>query len=374
MNHVDTVEPPAGGRPFGIARLLREDLGMLIVIAATALLLRISFALIMDSRLPDAITREMNTINFHILKKGYDAMRPPLHTLFLRIVYSLFGARDHLAVFLVQGILSCTMVPCFYLTGRALFGRSAGILAAAIVAVYPNFIAYNLSLSPGSISLVVIVMVTAAAVIEAPETVGAVLSAVFISIGILLEPLLVYFLPGMVLTVKKKWVFIAVVLVILASWAIRNSAVQKRFVPVYEKRAYNISLRHFKNRYEMWMPVHMIYKNGTVLLGKSRVDAFSDDSERRLRNIGYISTYSHAIIMLLGLIGIIRYRRKEQLVVIAPVTGYILLLVLFSKFRVEYRIYLEPLLILYAAALIVRLDPRVRKKAETPRLSTAGDV
>ncbi len=374
MNRIEKVEPPDKVRGFGVGGFIKEDLDILAVIFVLALFLRVYFAAMME---PGGATVEEYSSPAHTLwiklTSGLGATQPPLHAMFLHIIYMIFGASDHQAVFIVQAALSSVIVPCMYATGRLLFDRAAGILAATISAIYPNFIVYNLELDPDAISLVIVVLLMTAAVINAAETNKAYLSAALISIGILFNPLLVYFLPGMLLTVKKRILFIALLVVILAPWSIRNSVVQKRITPVYGTGAYKVDVRHFTHRYDRWAAVHKIYFNCTAVLKRSWTSSFADDEDVRLRNSSYIATYSHVIVMLLGLVGIIRYRRREQLGVVAPVVGYLVLLVVLSDFKIKYRIYFEPLLILYTAVIVSRFDFPIWRRLKSLRLGGSGE-
>lgn len=373
MNRIERVKPPEKGHDYNIVSYIREDLDILSVIFVLALVLRIYYAAIAEFVMPADFIRGMVEIDKSVLGNGLNVIQPPLHALFLRIMYVIFGAANHRAVFMLQGVLSSVIVLFMYVTGRLLFGRKAGILAASISAVYPNFIIYNLGLNSDSISLVIVTLLMATAVIQAPESGKACLSAALISVGILFKPLLVYFLPGMLLTAKKRMMFIVVVFVILVPWAIRNSVVQGSFTPVYGKDAYKVNLRHFTRKYEKWAAVHKIYFNCATVLKRSWTSSFADDEDDRLRNSSYIATYSHVIIMLLGLIGIVRYRRKEQLGVVAPVAGYLILLVMLSDFRVRYRIFFELLLILYAAAVVSRFGSFIWNKVKSLRLRGSSE-
>ncbi len=77
---------------------------------------------------------------FHPL--GSDTYHPPGYYYFLATVYALAG-HSYLAVRIVQaflGTLTCMLV---YLLGKAVFGSSAGLLAAAFSAIYPPLIFYS---------------------------------------------------------------------------------------------------------------------------------------------------------------------------------------------------------------------------------------
>ncbi|MHB0975569.1 MAG: ArnT family glycosyltransferase [Candidatus Aquicultorales bacterium] len=65
----------------------------------------------------------------------------PSYPLFLSASYLLFGA-ERLPVQVLQILLSVATVFLVYLTGKELFGRTAGLTAAALTAVYPDLVGY----------------------------------------------------------------------------------------------------------------------------------------------------------------------------------------------------------------------------------------
>ena len=122
------------------------------------------------------------------------------------------------------------------------------------------------------------------------------------------------------------------------------------------------------------MVVHKLYYNAEKVLKRSWVSA-AEISDPRLRSSTYIACYSYAAIMLFGLAGMVRFRRLRQLAVVAPVVGYIVLLIALTEFSVKYRIYFEPILILYTAVVLVRLGDMFRLKVRSAiaRRSKAPD-
>lgn len=360
-NLIEKIKRSVTVRNAGIPGYIREDLDLLVIIIALALFLRIYFAVIVDFSQNPTIMAELQELDAIILGGGWYAYHPPLQTLFLRIIYSLFGASNHQAVFVIQSVLSLVLVPAMYVTGRLICDRGAGILAAAISAIYPNFIYYNLTTHSDSLGMIIVALIMTTAVLHLADSGRTYISAVLIGIGILFKPLLAYMLPGMLLTARKKVLFIAISAVILAPWTIRNSVSLRRFVPVYYRSAFEIDLRKFEAKHEKWAAIHKIYFNASTALRKSRSTSLTAGDDR-MRNSNYAAAYSYVIIMILGLTGIARYGRKEHLGIIAPVIGYVVLLIVLSDFKIKFRIYLEPLLILYTAVLVTRSGGFLRKK------------
>lgn len=354
-------------RATGIPGYIRQDIDILAVIFAVALFLRVYFAAVVEFSPNPSVMDELKLFDQIALGGGWDNYHPPLYALFLRFVYAIFGASDHHAVFIVQGVLSSVVVPLMYVTGRLLHDRNTGILAAAISAVYPNFLIYNLTIYPDSLSMIIVVLILTATVLEVKETGRAVFTAVMIGVGILTKPLLAYLLPGMLITVRKRVLFIVIAAAILAPWTIRNSVVRRAFTPVYHKSAYKIDLRKFRaGRYDKWQIVHKLYYNASAALRKGWSGSLAGE-DGQLRNSNYAAAYSYFIIMILGLAGMVRYGRRKDLGVIIPIGGYIVLLVIFSDFEIRYRMYLEPLLILYASISLIAFGGLLRRKIHAVR-------
>ncbi len=344
---------------------IREDLDILAIIFAVALFLRVYFAAVVEFSVNPSVLDELKLFDEIALGGGWDEYHPPLYALFLRLVYVICGASNHHAVFIFQGVLSSVVVILMYVTGRLMYGRDTGILAAAISAIYPNFLIYNLTIYPDSLGMIIVAFILTAAVLEVAETGRVCFSAAMIGIGILVNPLLAYLLPGMLLTARKKILFIVIAAAILAPWTIRNSIERRTFTPVYYKSAYKIDLRKFSaGRYEKWGTVHKLYTNASAALRKGWSGALSGE-DGQMRNSNYAAAYSHFIVMILGLAGMVRYGRREHFGIIIPIVGYIILLIVVSDFEIRYRMYFEPLLILYTAIFLVRLGGLLRRKMQT---------
>lgn len=358
----------------GIPGYIREDLDILAIIFAVALFLRVYFAAVTEFSANPNVLNELNLLDEIALGGGWDVSHPPLYALFLRFVYAIFGASNHHAVFIFQGVLSSTVIILMYVTGRLMHGRDTGILAAAISAIYPNFLIYNLTIYPDSLGMIIVALIMIAVVLDVTETGRVCFSAAMIGIGILVKPLLAYLLPGMLITARKKILFIVVAAAILAPWTIRNSIVRKTFTPVYDKSAYKIDLRKFSaGKYEKWETVHLLYTNTSAALRKGWSGALTGEGGQ-MRNSNYASAYSYFIVMILGLTGMVRYGRREHFGIIIPIVGYIILLIVFSYFEIRLRMYFEPLLILYTAVFVTQVGGLLRRKIQTARGRNAGRI
>jgi len=77
---------------------------------------------------------------FHPL--GSDTYHPPGYYYFLAGVYAVAG-HSYLAVRIVQALLDALTCLLVYSISRQIFGEAAGLLAAALAAVYPPFVFYT---------------------------------------------------------------------------------------------------------------------------------------------------------------------------------------------------------------------------------------
>jgi asparagine N-glycosylation enzyme membrane subunit Stt3 len=345
--------PRIGNRLVRLPEYLGEDRRAILIILAAAVLIRVFAAVAIEYIQNPVTARDIALIERFALGDAWDASHPPLYLLFLRVIYAVAGGAAPRAVFIIQGVMSSLAVVLMYMVGRAAYNRTTGLIAAVLCAIYPNFIAYNLMAYPDALGVMIVMLMMAATTIDAADRFKTTLSAAVIGIGILIQPLLVYILPGMLLTTRRKLLFLVVVAAILAPWTIRNSAVEGQFTPVYGGNAYEIDTRKFSPTYGLLSPVHDFYYNASAALRKGQSGALSTGG-KALRSINYIAAYGYIVIVLLGLAGMARYIRKDHRAWAAPIAGYILLLIVLSTAQIRFRIHLEPLLVLYAALFLVK--------------------
>lgn len=83
-----------------------------------------------------------------------------LYTLFLTAVYYLFGSTPLIARLIQAGLVAVIHPLLAYLLGKEIFGRSVGLIAAGLTAVYSYFVYYaaNLVTEPFYISFVLLVL------------------------------------------------------------------------------------------------------------------------------------------------------------------------------------------------------------------------
>ncbi len=145
------------------------------------------------------------------LRPGFPVALPPGYPLFLRAIYAVFGALNYRAVFVVQGLISsCMVLLMFWITNR-IGNAKAGLIAAGIAAVYPNFLLYNLTTLTETISLFFVCVLLAILVAPMSERKISILSALALCFGCVFRPALLFFAPGMVAGIRKRIIFIGVI-------------------------------------------------------------------------------------------------------------------------------------------------------------------
>jgi hypothetical protein len=360
-----------------VASSLRPDWDLLAVILVAAVALRIYFPVAMEVTQLDKGGAHLNEL---AVSGGIGPSHAPLYPLFLRLVYSIFGASNFRAVFIVQGLLNSMAVIIFYLTASKLWTRRAGILAAAIAAVYPRFFYYVVSISPVSLGIFLVLLLMLVLASDLPDRTRGIWAGIVAGSSVLLYPLLVFLVPGTLAVLKKsRWAFLITLVVLLTPMIIRNSAGEGRIVPVYAPAAYEIDLRKFENprlvenreldgkpaartavqRSRLPSIARLndaVYHNMSAILGRDWRNNYDAEGDSRLRNFRYVNSYSYIVIMIIGIAGLFKYGRKWHFRVTLPVFCYLALLVFLTMMndKVYARFPWEPVLIIYAAVLLCR--------------------
>lgn len=327
----------------------KSNWGILAVILVLACALRIYFAL--ASHVP-AVFGEIETYNRLALEGGLGSGSTPLYSLFLRAIYALFGNGNYTAVFLAQGLLNVLAIVLMYTALARLFGGTAAVIAAAICAVFPNFLLHSLSVGPESMTVLLVASLMAVSTARFGPRVRSSLSGALVALGVLLGPFLVCLIPGAFLAARRRRLFVLVAMCALLPFVAVNAFRTKQIEPVYETSMFKLGFENFSGPNAIENALDGVYRNAHIVASKwwgvyDAGNAFA--AERSSTNA---AGYSYSIIMLLGLIGLSRYYRKEQRAFVLPVILYVVLLVLFSKFEIQYRAALEPVLIAYAAVLV----------------------
>jgi 4-amino-4-deoxy-L-arabinose transferase-like glycosyltransferase len=171
---------------------------------------------------------------------------PPAYPYFIALTGTLFGGLSGVKV--AQAVVGALLVPAVGRLGRRGFGESVGLLAAALVALYPDLVWFTSHFWAETLFTTLLwwALERYAALLD-PETsrsgrgrLGlAIVAGLLLGLAILTRETVLYFLPvltaGLVLTRRGLLVAAASVLAVLtlvAPWTWRNHVVFGAFVPV----------------------------------------------------------------------------------------------------------------------------------------------
>lgn len=320
-----------------------------------ALILRLYFALAFSSPFDHL---EGGYYSKVAIEGAIDTQHAPLYPLFLKVIYLIFGKFNNRAVFAFQGVISSLTVLLVFTTVMRLRNEAAGLIAAMIFTIYTNFIIYMMNVMDESFAILIVVAIMATATAQLGDKDKAVNYAILLGLGAMVKPLLLLLTPGMLIAVKKRIVFLLLLIAILAPWTVRNSIIESKPVPVYHKNALRVGMRNYAHAYIKWDVVDRIYRSASSVLKRGLYPGLKRNAKVN-KNFINSAEYMYGPIMILGFIGLIVHYKREHRVLVIPVLGYILLLIFFTRFQLKFRVPLEPLLIVYAAVLLAGC--RIRK-------------
>ena len=349
----------------------------LLVILLAAGALRLSAALDCDTA-PDY--SDMAIYNRLALEKGIAVSPPPGYPLFLRSIYSIAGAKNYTAVFVIQALLSTLTVWLIFLVARRISGTATALVAAGISAVYPNFIMYILTTLTETLALLIMMLMLWAIVSVRPDEKRSLLSAAILFAGCVVRPAFLYFWPGVLAALKKRKVFLAataaviVLLVIFGLVTGRGTnrgalAFYKSYNPMADGRTYfdltetEIGRRDLPSSVYLresaefiagnkWKTIDIIYVKGSKVFSRGWDSFLMNELTGGNRFLNNLLIYAYLPVMILGFIGIIRFRDGRNRQLALPVLSYLLFFVLLAIFKIRYRLLAEPVLIIFAAITI----------------------
>jgi len=341
-------ERAADAAPGGSNRA--RDAAIVSIVFLVALGLRLRLALTYQP-LPDSLdalqTKEL------ALHGGFGGDTAPLYPLFLRAVYAVFHAGGDRVLSVVQSVIGSFIVLPMYAVGFRLGGRWAGFVAAGISAVYPGFIGYGLGLRTEWIVAMIAALLMAVGAGYLGERARAGVSAALTGLGVLVQPELLWLAPGALLAVKRRLLFVLVLVAVCAPYTIGIAVKTHRIEPVYEAGMFRVNLLNIDPR-SWWFTVGAIYDSANEVVTRGQIAGVGGWTGAIMPEKSAFGRYFYVIVMLLGLIGLARYYRREDASCALPVLVYIAILIVFSGFQIRFRAALEPLLIAYAGLLLAR--------------------
>ncbi len=173
---------------------------------------------------------------------------PPAYPYFVGVTYALFGSLT--AVKVCQAVLSSVLVPAVGLLGARVFGRTAGIAAAAIVAFYPELVWFSVHFWSETLFMVFLWWSLERLVAAEEAGAAAALAAgVLWGFATLTRETILYFTPVVALWLAWRAgrkgallaaTFLAAATLVVVPWTARNWAVYGAFVPVSTSGALNL--------------------------------------------------------------------------------------------------------------------------------------
>lgn len=364
-------EKPAGMRPRGT---LDRHVMVVTVLFIIGLMIRLQSAAICRAVPSYSDMAEYDNL---AAEGTFNTHRPPLYPLFLRAIYALFGTGNYSAVFVIQSVLSSLAIVLMYRAVSRMWSRRAGVIAAAIYCVYPGLIMYNLTTLTESLSVLIAVAIIAVAASSLDDRRKAIMQALIVGIGALTKPAFLFFVPGMLLTMRRKLIFLVVFLAALAPWILYNAVVNHELVLVSDTGAlnfymsYNLEAKGTFLAIKDWesVPASEYFRMGLdfirnnklqtaeIIYGKiftlfelGWVRCVECDLATNV-NVQYAMMYGYLLVFAFGCIGLARRYRGRHLRAVLPILSYVALLILLSHFQIRFRALYEPLLMAYTAML-----------------------
>ena len=101
-----------------------------------------------------------------------------------------------------------------------------------------------------------------------------------------------------------------------------------------------------------WVTLDLIYMKASLLISKGWDSFVLKDISQSNRHITNILTYGYLPVMLLGLIGMVRFSNPENRIIWLMAVSYTTIHIVLTIFKLRYRLLIEPMLIVYTGILI----------------------
>lgn len=366
---------------------------------------------------------------------GPTAFRAPLYPFLLGVFYNLFGV-SVTAARLVQAVLGTATVALIGLLAYRMFGRRAGLIAAAVAAVYPPLIVSGASLLTESIAIPLLVgaILLALEFRRRDDVRWAIAAGVVTGLAVLTRENSFLLLVPLVLlawTRRPRWsvrALVAPVAVVIAAvvvvtpWTIRNVATMDALVPVTDSTGYvwggvynpvsdhnprfpaafvpptavpsyrslfadttldeNDLAKALQSRAKTYARENPTYVGKVVFWNSVRLfDLTGTDFGRIVgSSLGFsnrvsdVTVYAWYLVAALALVGalVAPLRRTPWALWLAPLLFWATTVLALGTFR--YRAPLEPFVLALAACAIDAAYRRVAHRAPAPPVGTDGPV
>jgi 4-amino-4-deoxy-L-arabinose transferase-like glycosyltransferase len=179
------------------------------------------------------------TLPYGILHAG--AWKAPLYPAWLGLIFAVFG--PHLVVVRVlQLAIGLLTIPLTWLLARRLFSARVAVTAAFVVAIYPMAWQFEGLLYPEALATPMYVLLLVLALTRPPTAARAVVIGLLMGIALLLRPTTEFLFLGFLIawSLRAGWrrgigltaLSLALAVLVVAPWTIRNAIVMHGFVPI----------------------------------------------------------------------------------------------------------------------------------------------
>ena len=327
---------------------------------------------------------DMQDYNELAVEGGFNTYLPPLYPLFLRIIYMIFGDYNYNAVYIAQGIISALMILMAYDIVRRISNEVAALSAAAICAVYPNFIVYGLTTMTETLSIFISLLLVWLMFKPFGDTKKAIALGCVLAAGIFIKSAILFFVPATLLTSRKRLLQLLVLLALLTPWIVRNAVVHDKVAPVSDTGALNFyatynpaatgskhvlaedtpleTYDHDQMTYvsealkfivhNKWKTMDITYNKLSILFSRGWDTFVLQEVIGDKPTLKNIMLYAYLPIGVFGFIGLARLYDRRNRIIAYMMFSYLLLSILLAIFKYRYRVLIEPMLIIYTAMLI----------------------
>jgi hypothetical protein len=195
------------------------------------------------------------------------------------------------------------------------------------------------------------------------------MSAIVYSLAVFVKPSCLFFLPGLLFLIKKRWRFlwIATPLCMLAISNAPSIGSAYNFYAVHNENATGkyltpdqlpIDYTQYTSKELYRMGILNTLRNphaAMKVIFNKIVTVFSPGYDHHVlepicRNWGWLFDIFYPLVAVVGIIGMIRYPNKIML----PFLSYLALSILLFAFEYRYRLLFEPIVIMYAGVMLTR--------------------
>ena len=231
------------------------------------------------------------------------SLRPPLYPAFVAVVFSVFGEDNFQAVRLIHIAMSLVLVVIVYRLGRDMISKKAGLWSAAMMCFYPTFIGYcYLMLTEIMFTLLLMLGVYSISIALRRRSYRyVVLAGVVLGLGALTRSILFPLAPVLAMyllvvwrgTFLQRFAAVAAFSVpfagVLTPWAIRNTQLQRTFVPVDCMGGRNFMMGNYEYTplYRSWDAIAIRDENEWLQVMISRHPEYAGSTQGQLDKFAF---------------------------------------------------------------------------------------